>query len=31
MEFFIILFIVLMALGAATGGFGGYSNEQKPW
>ena len=29
MEFFIILFIILMALGAATGGFGGYTNEPK--
>ena len=30
MEFFIILFIILTALGAASGGFGGYTNSNKP-
>jgi hypothetical protein len=29
MEFFIILFIILMALGAASGGLTGYTNESK--
>ena len=30
MEFFIVLFIILMALGAASGGIGGYTNSNKP-
>ena len=28
--FFIILFIIMFALGAASGGFGGYTNSNKP-
>ena len=29
MEFFIILFIILATLGAASGGLTGYTNEPK--